>query len=85
VLLLGLTASKFNRLPSEWVGIDDYEFGRAFDLRVGEEMIEFENEKWKTEIEAMTGQAITREFTGGGGANGVREITPSSNIGDQSW
>lgn len=63
-----MTASKFNRLPSELVGIADPEIAFAFNVECAEILLQSdldrEAEKEQRQIEAMGEGMLTNALTG---------------------
>lgn len=63
MLLLAATASKFHKLPSEMLGIQDDGIALAFDLECGAELLRWEQEQEATRLGAM-GMGVTAQAFG---------------------
>lgn len=60
MLALALTASRSSRSCAEWIGIEDAEVAFAFDLECNDVLTEWEVERQKEMIEAMSLGAVSQ-------------------------
>lgn len=85
MLSLTVAASKFSKLPSDLLGIDDQEIAFCFNQECAETLYLFEQEQEVKRLEAMMTGTLLGQLNGHPKMNGeVREISPV-NLGDQSW
>lgn len=82
VITLTKTAQLTNKSPSEFARIEDREVADAFDIECAEILFEYEFKREDERFALMMGQSI---LTGMNEQRPLREITSSSDIGDQSW
>lgn len=59
---MALTASRSSRSCAEWIGIEDFEVAFAFDIECNDILAEWEIERQKEMIEAMSLGAASKAF-----------------------
>lgn len=68
MMTLAVTASKFNKLPSELMGIRDETIALAFDIECADVLfqaeLDRETEREKRQIEMLTGQVMNSALGG---------------------
>lgn len=81
-----MTARLCNKSPSDLFGIRDEEIAYYFNQECAETLYSWEQEQEARRLDAMMSGTLLSQFTEQPKMNGrVREITPASDIRDQSF